>query len=404
MAFKKYLGGHKRRNMEEFWRDQNKWNEQKAKKIQELSREREKDECKTFRPSIDKNSIILASQDKNHMMNVPVHKRLHDLSKGKCRNHVKSALSMNYNKPQTNNMSSKQFYMTESFKIKDVLDQKSRRCRSKELKRKNLHNKLYDDAFKLKATQSKISNQISKHQSVRSFIKHTSKPSQIANPVSHRSPNPSFHHPHKIHKCASSYIKPVIKPCVKSEKIAEEFRKKMEKKLNLKHMDVVDWLHLSGHNKEEWLKQQRDLANKQSFKECTFKPNINKKGYKKPKFQISPNDVFSELYQRAKKQREKRSQGRAIEEIEFEKQKDECTFIPRINKNKLTGSGSKKCVDIRKSSHQGSNPEVTYTYTYRHPEIEVEDSPEQYMISQKSIGEINRSKYLDQENLGNLIP
>lgn len=169
----------KPRNIDEFLKDQNNFEQRKLLRLEELSRERDQNECKTFRPKIDKKSRIMTKSEKDSIQAMPVHKRLHELSNKRCRNNVKSSLafskSNNKSMKSLNKTQLKQNYITEQFKINELLSNKSRRCRSKDIKRKNLHKELYDDAFKRKSRQEKLENQnnLNKNQSIRSFLKQT---------------------------------------------------------------------------------------------------------------------------------------------------------------------------------------------------------------------------------------
>lgn len=82
----------KRRNVTEFLKDQSVFEHKKLKKLEKLSREREKVDCKTFRPKIDKRSKYLTESVRDSLESVPVYKRLHEISNSRCRNHTKSSL------------------------------------------------------------------------------------------------------------------------------------------------------------------------------------------------------------------------------------------------------------------------------------------------------------------------
>jgi hypothetical protein len=125
---------------------------------------------------------------------------------------------------------------------------------------------------------------------------------------------------------------------------------KMGKKVDMKNTDILNWLHNSKAVKEKWVKTQKEILAQSKIKECTFKPNINKKSGDKGK--------FSNLYQKAKRKQFKKSKELTKNEIEYEKQKNECTFEPKINKRK---SSEKMSIEVRKDSNQNSNPEVTST-------------------------------------------
>lgn len=169
---------HRRRNVDEFLKDQSEFQQRKMQRLEELSKERDKNESKTFRPKIDKKSKIMFQNDKENLHSIPVHKRLHDLSKRRCRNKVKSTLetdrSQNRSQDKSHNVSrTRRNYITEQINITELLAQKSRRCKSKDIKpQSDVHTTLYDDAFRRKIIQNKIENGESKNQSIRSFIKH----------------------------------------------------------------------------------------------------------------------------------------------------------------------------------------------------------------------------------------
>lgn len=136
----------------------------------------------------------------------------------------------------------------------------------------------------------------------------------------------------------------------------------MSEKLNVQKTDVVSWLYNSNSAREQWLKHQQDKLAEDSAKECTFKPKINKReSGGKAKFRIKQDDVFNELYQKAKRERMKKSTERTTEEIEYEKQKDQCTFHPDLTKNKRHSS-SKKSISARKDSQHDSNQDHTTSF------------------------------------------
>lgn len=95
----------------------------------------------------------------------------------------------------------------------------------------------------------------------------------------------------------------------------------MSQKWNLKNDNVLDWLASSNVYKEQWVKVQKERIEENSRKECTFHPTINKSSSKQ-KFFLNPKDRFTELYQKARKERNK-SREKTREEIEFERQKTE---------------------------------------------------------------------------------
>lgn len=86
-------GYHKRRNITQFLKDQHEHEEKKLKRLERISKEREKSEGKTFKPKIDKYSKAISSFDKSKS-SLPVHQRLHNLSKDRCRNKIISALGV----------------------------------------------------------------------------------------------------------------------------------------------------------------------------------------------------------------------------------------------------------------------------------------------------------------------
>jgi len=351
--------------------------------LKNLSKERDQNECKTFRPQIDKKSRIITENDKNQIRNYPVHKRLHYLNKRKCRNLVKSQLEPVHSHHKSSHFNcNKHNYLTEQLNIHSVLNESKRRCRSKDMKkRQNLHNTLYNDAFKRRESQNKMiahEHTIIKNQSIRSFIRHNrSQPNLLSNrkPTQkvkkHELPNSgnvsqrlskgspdnckSFQ---RLHKCGStSMLNKRFRPNKKSQKIGDDFRKKMGHQPSTKNGNVVEWLANSHFHKEQWVKTEKDKQSEIDIKECTFKPAINKR-QPTNKFILKPEDRFTELYQKARKKKSFLNKGKSKNDIEYEKQKEECTFEPKINKSKKSSPDS-KAFNYRKESRQESIPEVT---------------------------------------------
>ena len=93
-------------------------------------------------------------------------------------------LSKNKSTERNTKLKRKDNYHTEHFNISEFLNSKNRRCKSKDLmKRNNLHNDLYDDAFKRKSRQEKRENEAYpyKNQSVRSFLKQSNSSFSLIN-------------------------------------------------------------------------------------------------------------------------------------------------------------------------------------------------------------------------------
>jgi hypothetical protein len=373
----------KKRNITEFLKDQKEFQEKKFKRLEELSKEREKKECQTFRPKIDKHSKIITENDNNLSRNIPVYSRLHDMSK-KNEKDFKSYVDPVHSRNRSNNfLSTKHNYITERFNISSALSDAKRRWKSKDMnKKKNLHHILYEDAFNRKSSKiKKNKDEELKEQSIRSFIKQTQNKTQnnhlssywktfrektvhnissfknASKRLSNGSPE-NCKSSNRLHKWGSTHlINQRFKPNKISNRIGDDFRRKMSQKWNIKNDNVLNWLTSSNSYKEQWVKKQKEKLAEKSKKEWTFHPSINKSS-SKGKFFLRPNDKFTELYQKARKERRK-SKGKTREEIEFEKQKEEWSFRPKINKQFLNWSNNKSKIEVRKQSNSESNPEIT---------------------------------------------
>lgn len=49
--------------------------------------------------------------------------------------------------------------------------------------------------------------------------------------------------------------------------MADEFRKKISKKLNMKEVNVINWLHNSQITKNQWVKAEREKIEENNTKE-----------------------------------------------------------------------------------------------------------------------------------------
>lgn len=98
---------YKRRNVTEFLQDQFKFENNKYKRLEALSKEREKQNRKSFRPKIDQQSKYLTESMKNSLCSVPVHKRLHEMSNRRWRNNANSALDGKFTYQHHSKLSSK---------------------------------------------------------------------------------------------------------------------------------------------------------------------------------------------------------------------------------------------------------------------------------------------------------
>jgi len=64
------------------------------------------------------------------------------------------------------------------------------------------------------------------------------------------------------------------------------------------------------------------------MKECSFKPRINKKMPQNPKFKYDKNNLYK---------KKDTKQTKTTEEMEYEKERKECTFAPKlVSKNAVT--------------------------------------------------------------------
>ena len=143
-------GYHKRRNITQFLKDQHDYEEKKLKRLEEISKERDKSEEKSFRPKISKRSKLITNPEKENQNISSVYQRLHEMSKQKCRNKVISTIDSK-SRQSASIYPSKRNYLTEKMSIGDILSKNPRRCKSKENERKkNIHNTLYEEMFKRK--------------------------------------------------------------------------------------------------------------------------------------------------------------------------------------------------------------------------------------------------------------
>ena len=164
---------YKARSINEFLRDQDNFAMKKTKHLEEISKERDRIEDKTFKPIIDKKSRRIGSQEKIRQ-NTTVHERLHKLSKNTKKNSIQKSIKTSmHNAKSQSIIDTQRNYLTEKLNIAETLMDKSNLSHSRSRsKRKNLHEELYDDALKRKLNQASLESQLLRNQSVRSFIKH----------------------------------------------------------------------------------------------------------------------------------------------------------------------------------------------------------------------------------------
>eukprot|EP00347_Sterkiella_histriomuscorum_P024180 403332030 len=135
----------------------------------------------------------------------------------------------------------------------------------------------------------------------------------------------------------------------KTEGIASQYRQKLAEQINEEKISTFEWLAAQG-NKDEWRQNAKQVLEKESLKECTFKPNLqressnNRSQISHAKRDVSntsksrtrdygsSGDRFNDLYNLAKRMQQKPKTDKTTEEIEFEKAKDECSFAPNRNK------------------------------------------------------------------------
>lgn len=153
--------------------------------------------------------------------------------------------------------------------------------------------------------------------------------------------------------------------------MADEFRKKISKKLNMKEVNVINWLHNSQITKNQWVKAEREKIEENNTKEWTFKPIINKRSYEaeaKYSLKLRTNDKFNDLYQKAKRDKVKKKIENNKQDVESIIRKDEWTFMPKESLSKQNSKCSNSSVCDANSninnqdSHIGSNPEITSSY------------------------------------------
>ncbi|CDW71596.1 UNKNOWN [Stylonychia lemnae] len=118
-----------------------------------------------------------------------------------------------------------------------------------------------------------------------------------------------------------------------------------------KKTETFEWLSAQG-NKDEWRQNAKQVLEQEELKECTFKPNLVQGESSNQRSILSANkrqghsqitsqtrlrdgqstDRFNELYNLAKNQKRMHKQDKTTEEIEYEKQKEECSFVPNVHK------------------------------------------------------------------------
>ena len=102
---------------------------------------------------------------------------------------------------------------------------------------------------------------------------------------------------------------------------------------------------------------------------------------------MDPTDKFTELYQKARK--EKKQEAKTREEIEFEMQKEECTFEPNIKTRKSSTKkdhATRKNMEARKDSAQNSNPEITTNFKIDQRDIDFVNQKIEELEEQKHDG------------------
>jgi hypothetical protein len=124
--------------------------------------------------------------------------------------------------------------------------------------------------------------------------------------------------------------------------IAKNYRKKVAEQINESNISTFDWLTAAG-NKESWREGAKQLLQTEEMKECTFRPNTKsssmsmsqltgRRSSRATSRDINGADKCSELYMKAEKNfmKNQLKTDRKTQDVEYERQKSECTFKPTI--------------------------------------------------------------------------
>lgn len=140
----------------------------------------------------------------------------------------------------------------------------------------------------------------------------------------------------------------------------------MGSKMNMKKIDVINWLYSSNLNKDQWVRSEQDKIEEAVDKQCTFKPQINKRGPNDSKTKVpsKTHDNFYDLYQKAKRDRAQQREIQAAYESQYGVQKTEGSQMPSnpdvlpSSKESVYSMCDNPSDQHRESAHE-SNPEIT---------------------------------------------
>ena len=111
-------------------------------------------------------------------------------------------------------------------------------------------------------------------------------------------------------------------------------------------METFDWLAVAGleEDKEEWRRNAKQIMEQEKMRECTFKPNLVKPREVSGTRSVTSGDKFTELYNLARQQRPKTD--KTSEEVEYEKNREECTFAPQCRRKQSVDKPMEKQMSV----------------------------------------------------------
>lgn len=128
-----------------------------------------------------------------------------------------------------------------------------------------------------------------------------------------------------------------------SQYLATQQRQKLQQQLGEDKLSHIQLLYNNGMSKEQFIQSAKKLLDEEQMKECTFKPDLitNKSELSRSimtqanesKMSVNNQAKYEQLYQLAKNNAQKNKVDKSKEDYEYEKQKNECTFAPKIQNN-----------------------------------------------------------------------
>ena len=141
-----------------------------------------------------------------------------------------------------------------------------------------------------------------------------------------------------------------------SAQYAEAYRSKLsvEGEVPLTAIDILT----QPSNKEEWRRKAKEILETEEMKDCTFKPKTIGGGVKETRVinlldqnQVilkSSGDKCEDLYKHARIQQTQEKVEKSTVDYEYERQQDQCTFKPQLQKKvqqKALPKGSSRGAD-----------------------------------------------------------